>query len=154
MTMPYKRRRSAEHSSTFVCTSSFFLLISFWFEARAVKESGFASFKKPSLLLVHPSPLPLGSLERFRKHRKTYFSGARFLGSCNFHFFQLVDSFLRRSIQRPAERGARSSAGSSASAIACALSRSRRAAAGRAQLLAKKGGIWAHAASAGTGTDP
>ena len=32
--------------------------------------------------------------------------------------------------------------------------RSRRAAAGRAQLLAKKGGIWAHAASAGTGTDP
>ena len=25
---------------------------------------------------------------------------------------------------------------------------------GRAQLLAKKGNIWAHAASAGTGTDP
>ena len=31
---------------------------------------------------------------------------------------------------------------------------SRRAAAGRAQLVAKRGGIWAHAASAGTGTDP
>ena len=38
-------------------------------------------------------------------------------------------------------------------AVGAQLGRGERPA-GRAELLAKEGGIWAHAASAGTGTDP